>query len=66
MSQSVTVHATIDVSPETLASLVRHAKRLAGEQGKKADPAETLNQMVSLFLAKNDFESFVDDPANYS
>lgn len=65
MTDTVTVHARISLSAETLAAVVKHSKRCAREQGGKPDPAETLNQMLTRFLSEKDFESYVEDPENY-
>ncbi|MCW7753735.1 hypothetical protein OOT00_07025 [Desulfobotulus sp. H1] len=62
---SVTVHARIQVSAETLASVVRNAKKAAKERGGKADPAETLNDMITRFLDVKGFEAFVEEADNY-
>lgn len=65
MTDTVTVHARISLSAGTLASVVKHSKRWAREQGGRPDPAETLNQLLTRFLEEKDFESFTDNPENY-
>jgi hypothetical protein len=38
---------------------------LARERGEKPDPAETLNLMLTRFLAEKNFEAYVENPENY-
>ena len=67
-NNTLAVNVVIDLSPEVLQTIVENAKRLAGRNEKghyKVDTADKLGEMVSRFLAENDFESFVKDPGNY-
>jgi len=65
VSAPVMIHANISVSAETLAAVVLNSKKLARERGEKPDPAETLNLMLTRFLAEKNFEAYVENPENY-
>lgn len=67
-SPSVRVHINIDISAASLQSIVAHAKRNSGPDGRgryPVDTADVLSAMISKFLDKKGFEAFARDPANY-
>ena len=67
-NNTLAVNVVIELSPAALQAIVEHAKRLAGRNEKghyKVDTADKVGEMVSRFLAENDFERFVNDPENY-
>ena len=62
------VNVVIELTPAALQAIVENAKRLAGRNEKghyTVDTADKVGEMVSRFLAQNDFERFVNDPENY-
>ena len=67
-NNALAVNVVIELTPASLQAIVENAKRLAGRNEKghyKVDTADKVGEMVSRFLAENDFESFVNDPDNY-
>ena len=68
-NNTLTVNVVIELTPATLQSIVENARRLAGRNEKghyTVDTADKLGELVSRFLAENDFERFVNDPENYT
>jgi hypothetical protein len=69
LKETITVRANIEVTPEAIQAVVANAKAVAGrdERGMyRVDPADKLNEMISLFLQKHDFEGFVKNAENYN
>ena len=67
-NNSLAVNVVIELTPAALQAIVENAKRLTGRNEKghyKVDTADKVGEMVSLFLAEKDFESFVKNPENY-
>ncbi len=67
-NNTLAVNVVIELTPSALQAIVENAKRLAGRNEKghyKVDTADKVGEMVSRFLAENDFERFVNDPGNY-
>lgn len=67
-NHTLAVNVVIELSPSALQAIVENAKRLAGRNEKghyNVDTADKVGEMVSRFLAANDFEGFVNDPDNY-
>jgi hypothetical protein len=63
------VNVVIELTPGALQAIVENAKRLAGRNEKghyTVDTADKVGEMVSRFLAQNNFEGFVKDPENYA
>ena len=68
-NNTLAVNVVIELTPAALQSVVENAKRLVGRNEKghyNVDTADKLGEMVSRFLAENDFERFVNDPQNYT
>jgi hypothetical protein len=71
MTQSdkkVSVHVNIDVSAEALQTVVGVARKLTGRDEKghfRVDTADLLSDLISRFLAENDFAAFVRNEDNY-
>jgi len=68
-NNTLAVNVVIELTPAALQAIVANAKRLVGrnEKGHYAvDTADKVGEMVSRFLAENDFEHFVNDPENYA
>lgn len=68
-NNTLSVNVVIELTPAALQTIVENAKRLAGRNEKghyQVDTADTVGEMVSRFLAQNDFEVFVNDPDNYA
>ena len=57
------IRATIEVAPGAVQAVVDQSRKI---KGKKGDTADLLYQMISKFLAENDFESYVKNPDNYT
>jgi len=65
---TIEIHANVIMTTASLQAIVHHAKTMAGpgRQGRHSlDTADLVSAMVSRFLLENDFESYVEDPANY-
>ncbi len=66
---TIDVNVVIELTPNALQAIVENAKRITGRNEKghyKVDTADKVGEMVSRFLAENNFESFVSDPENYA
>jgi len=62
------INVTIDISPLTLQAIVKNAKKIAGTDDKgiyRVDTAEKVNEMVSSFLEKYDFDEYVNNIDKY-
>ena len=62
------VHVNVTVTGAVLSAIVDNVKRIAGTDergGYRVDTADKVGEMISLFLEKYDFESFVRDLNNY-
>lgn len=67
-NETITISAKVDITPAALEAVVENAKQLTGRNEKghyRVDTAEKVNEMISKFLAKYDFESFAKDIDNY-
>lgn len=65
---AVRIHATLEVSPEALQTIVAQAKALVGPDARgrfRVDTADLVGVLISRFLRVKDFEGYVADPANY-
>ena len=64
----ILINVTIDILPSTLQTIVENAKKIAGTDEKgvyRVDTAEKVNEMVSAFLTKYDFDEYAKNPDNY-
>ncbi|MDX9788746.1 MAG: hypothetical protein RBT11_18355 [Desulfobacterales bacterium] len=64
----ITVNAHIDITPAALQAIVANAKAVAGTDAKgvyRVDTADKVGEIISLFLAKMDFDTFAKDIENY-
>ena len=67
-SDKLSVHIDIQISANALQAIVANAKRTAPKSPDgtyRVDTADYVGIMVSRFLAKKDFDSFVMDSDNY-
>jgi hypothetical protein len=67
-NNTLAVNVVIELTPAALQAIVENAKRLVGRNEKghySVDTADKVGEIVSRFLAQNDFERFVNDPKNY-
>ena len=65
---TLAVNVVIEISPNALQAIVENAKRLTGRNEKghyTVDTADKVGEMISRFLAENDFDGFVNDPEKY-
>jgi len=64
----IVINVTIDIAASTLQTIVKNAKNIAGTDEKgiyRVDTAEKVNEMVSSFLKKFDFDEYVNNIDNY-
>ena len=67
--ETILVHANVEISPAALQSIVKNAKKITLPDKKgvfRVDTADMVSQIISRFLAENDFESYTKDLNNYS
>jgi len=67
-NNTLAVNVVIEISPNALQAIVENAKRLTGRNEKghyTVDTADKVGEMISRFLAENDFDGFVNDPEKY-
>lgn len=67
--QTLLVRANVEVTPETLQTIVRISKEIAGPDERgfyRVDTADKVGEMISKFLYEKDFEAYVQDRSNYS
>jgi hypothetical protein len=67
-NKTLAVNVVIELTPAALQAIVENAKRMTGRNEKghyHVDTADKVGEMVSRFLAENDFENFVSNPENY-
>jgi len=68
MTDTIVVHANVEISTESLQAIVQTAKELAGRNEKgvyRVDTADAVSDMISKFLREKDFEAYVKDVNNY-
>jgi hypothetical protein len=66
--QSLDVHVNVEITVESLRTIVENAKKIAGSDEKgfyHLDTADAVGQMISRFLSEYDFESYVKDIEHY-
>ncbi len=62
LKDTITVHVNVEITTETLKSIVENAKKRAGLNEKgyyTVDTADAVSEMISRFLLENDFESYI-------
>ncbi|OQY02135.1 MAG: hypothetical protein B6I26_02080 [Desulfobacteraceae bacterium 4572_130] len=63
------VNTNVEITPETLQSIVLNAKTAAEKNKKgviKVDTANKLSEIISLFLHKKNFENFAKNIKHYT
>jgi len=68
MSDSIVVHANVEISAASLQAIVATVKQLTGRDEKgvyRVDTADAVSHMISKFLQEKDFEGYVKDAGNY-
>lgn len=63
------VRVNVELTPETLQTIVQNAKEMAGSDEKgvyHVDTADSVSEMITRFLQERDFEAYVKDISNYS
>lgn len=66
--ETILVHANVEMTASSLQAIVANAKAAAGVDPDgvyRVDTADKVSEMISHFLRKKDFESFVKDRDNY-
>ncbi|MBC2736797.1 MAG: hypothetical protein HF981_20720 [Desulfobacteraceae bacterium] len=67
-SDTVRVNVTLDISGETLKTIVRNAKEIVGRNEKghyRIDTADLLEDLLSSFIDENGFDAYVGNRENY-
>jgi hypothetical protein len=65
--ETVVINANVEISVVALKSIVENAKKSVGRDSKgyyRVDTADRVSQVISRFLADNDFESYAKDIQN--
>ena len=68
-NETLPVNDIVDITPAALETIVENVKQIAGRDDKgiyRVDTADKVGEMISRFLAENDFERYVNDPDNYT
>ncbi|HKK91649.1 MAG TPA: hypothetical protein VJ936_09615 [Desulfobacteraceae bacterium] len=68
-SETITVNANVSITVEALQAVVANAKAAAGSDDRgvfRVDTADSVSDIISLFLAEKDFETFAKDINNYT
>ena len=64
----VTVQVNLDITVESLKTVVANAKTVAGKDERgvyRVDTADKLGEIISRFLMEKDFQGFAADLENY-
>ena len=67
--EMVMVRVNVSMSALALQQIVTHAKEMTGRDAKghyRVDTADTVGEMISRFLERQDFDQFVGDVGNYT
>lgn len=67
-TDAVSVNVTIDISGETLQTIVQTAQGIVGRNDKghyRIDTADLLEDLLSAFIAEKGFATYVADRGNY-
>lgn len=67
-SDTVRVNVTLDISGETLQTIVRTAKEIVGRNEKghyRIDTADLLEDLLASFIDENGFDVYVGNRENY-
>ncbi len=67
--ETITVHANVDITTESLQSIVENAKKMVGRDEKgyyRVDTADIVSKIISRFLLENDFEGYTKNLKNYT
>lgn len=65
MASTLEVHATLALDADILTIIVENAKVAAKKFGKRPDPAEAMNELITRFLVEKDFRAYAENPENY-
>ena len=68
MTDTIVVHANVEISADSLQAIVATVKQLAGRDEKgvfRVDTADAVSGMISKFLREKDFEGYAKDVNNY-
>lgn len=67
-SEMLNIHVNVQITATALQAIVANAKQLAGKDADgvyRVDTADQVSNMITSFLAEEDFESYVRDINNY-
>jgi len=62
VKDTITVHLNVEMTTQSLETIVKNAKKKAGRDEKgiyRIDTADKVSEMVSRFLLEKDFEGYV-------
>ena len=65
--QTVRINVVVEVTGESLRTIVEHAKNIVGRDERgvyRVDTADKVGEMISRFLLEKDFESYVKNIKN--
>jgi len=65
--QTVRINVVVEVTGESLRTIVEHVKNMRGRDEKgvyRVDTADKVGEMISRFLLEKDFESYVKNIKN--
>ena len=68
-SEMITINARIDISADSLQTIVANAKKISGTDEKgiyRIDTAEKVNELISAFLENNGFDEYIRNLDNYT
>lgn len=64
VKDTITVHLNVEMTTQSLETIVENAKKKAGRDEKgiyRIDTADKVSEMVSRFLLEKDFEGYVEN-----
>lgn len=67
-NDAIQIHVNLTISSSSLQTIVANTKKIAGRNVNghyRLDTAEKVGEMISRFLADNDFDAYVQNLSNY-
>jgi hypothetical protein len=68
MSETITIHARVELNPEVLENIKIRCKEIAKKKNLKmyeVDPADMVGELISKFIRENDITAYSKDIKNY-
>lgn len=69
LGEMITINARIDISADSLQTIVANAKKISGADEKgiyRIDTAGKVNELISAFLEKKGFDEYIRNLDNYT